>query len=59
MNKSKPILTLASNPTDAKQLAKFFQALTGKQVSPAEIAAGQKKLDEARRRLTDAGNTSS
>jgi len=49
---TKPNLTLCTDPTDARNLAKLFEKLTGKRVSEAEIAAEQKKLDAARRSLT-------
>ena len=51
---TKPNLTLCVDPTDAKNLAKLYEKITGKRVSAAEIAAEQKKLDAARALLTRA-----
>lgn len=43
---------LIGDPFDAKDLARMFKQLTGKQASPAEIDAAQTILDEAAADLT-------
>ena len=50
MNTTKPKLILLDPSTEAAGLAKMYEKITGKRVSPAEVQAAQREIDAARGR---------